>query len=76
MVYAYYTIENNSNETVYDYKIYFTVNCIDESIYHGSWYEEYNLYPGQSHSDSALIDTFGKEADTVQIIELEINIYH
>ncbi|GAI93826.1 unnamed protein product, partial [marine sediment metagenome] len=38
-VYAYYTISNNSTETVYDYKIYFTVNCIDDSVYYDSWYE-------------------------------------
>ncbi|MBA7586001.1 hypothetical protein ES708_27996 [subsurface metagenome] len=76
MVYAYYTIENNSSEAVYDYKIYFTVNCINDSIYYDSWYEEYNLSPGQSHSDYALIETFGKQADTVQIDELAVNIYH
>lgn len=76
MIHAYYTIENNSNETVYDFEIYFTVNCIDDSIYYDSWYKEYNLSPGQSHSDYALIETFGKQADTVQINELIVNIYH
>jgi len=76
MVYAYYTIENNSSEVVYDYKIYFTVNCIDDSIYYDSWYEEYSLSPGQSHSDYALIETFGKQANSIQITELAVNIYH
>ncbi|MBA7522484.1 hypothetical protein ES705_14603 [subsurface metagenome] len=76
MVYAYYTIENNSNEVVYDYKIYFTVNCIDGNIYYDSWYENYTLSPGQSHSDYALIDTFGKQANSVKINELAINVYH
>ncbi len=75
-VYAYYTIENNSNETVYDYEIYFTVNCIDDSIYHDSRSEEYTISPGQSHSDYTLIETFDKQADTVQINELAVNIYH
>ena len=75
MVYAYYTIENNSDETVYDYKIYFTVNCVDDNIYYNSWYENYTLPLGQSHSDYALIDTFGKQADSVKINELEINVY-
>ena len=76
MVYAYYTIENNSSEIVYDYKIYFEVNCIDDSIYYDSWYEEYTLSPGKSHSDYALIETFGKQADSVKINELVINVYH
>jgi len=76
MVRAYYTIKNNSNETVYDYKIYFTVKCMDNNIYYDSWYEEYTLSPGQSHSDYALIETFGKQADSVKINELIINVYH
>jgi len=76
MVHAYYTIENNSDEVVYDYKIYFEVNCIDGNIYYDSWYEEYTLSPGQSHSDHALIDTFDKKADSVKINELAINVYH
>lgn len=76
MVHAYYTIENNSNEVVYDYKIYFTVNCIDGNIYYDSWYENYTLSPGQSHSDYALIDTFDKQASSVKINELAINVYH
>jgi len=76
MVHAYYTIENNSDEVVYDYKIYFTVNCIDDNIYYDSWYEGYTLSPGQSHSDYALIETFGKKADSVKINELAISVYH
>jgi len=76
MVYAYYTIENNSSETIYDYKIYFEVNCVDSSIYYDSWYEGYTLSPGQSHSDYALIETFGKQADSVKINELAVNVYH
>ncbi|GAI96778.1 unnamed protein product, partial [marine sediment metagenome] len=76
MVYAYYTIENDSNEVVYDYKIYFEVTCIDDNIYYDSWYEEYTLSPGQSHSDYALIETFGKQADSVKINELIINVYY
>ena len=76
MVYAYYTIENNSSETIYDYKIYFGVNCVDSSIYYDSWYEGYTLSPGQSHSDYALIETFGKQADSVKINELAVNVYH
>ncbi|MBA7577988.1 hypothetical protein ES695_18895 [Candidatus Atribacteria bacterium 1244-E10-H5-B2] len=76
MVHAYYTIENNSAGVVYDYEIYFTVNCIDSSIYYDSWYENYTLSPGQSHPDYALIDTFGKQASSVKINELAINVYH
>jgi len=76
MVNAYYTIENNSDETVYDYKIYFTVNCSDGSVYYDSWYEDYTLSNGQGHSDYALIETFGKQADSVKINELAINIYY
>jgi len=53
MVNAYYTIENNSDETVYDYKIYFTVNCSDGSVYYDSRYEDYTLSNGQGHSDYA-----------------------
>ncbi|MBA7517485.1 hypothetical protein ES705_09539 [subsurface metagenome] len=76
MVHAYYTIKNNSDEVVYDYKIYFTVNCIDGNIYYDSWYENYTLSPGQSHSDYALIETFDKKADSLKINELAINVYH
>ena len=76
MVNAYYTIENNSDETVYDYKIYFTVNCSDGSVYYDSRYEDYTLSNGQGHSDYALIETFGKQADSVKINELAINIYY
>ncbi|MBA7535909.1 hypothetical protein ES705_28168 [subsurface metagenome] len=76
MAHAYYTIKNNSDEVVYDYKIYFTVNCIGDNIYYDSWYENYTLIPGQSHSDYALIDTFGKQAYSVKINELAINVYH
>ena len=76
MVYAYYTIENDSSETIYDYKIYFTAKCFNGSTYYDSWYENYTLSPGQSHSDYGLIDTFGYEASTVQITELQVNVYY
>ena len=76
MVYAYYTIENDSDGTVYDYKIYFTVDCIDDSVYYDSWYEEYTILPGKEHYDYALIETFGKQADSLKINELAINVYH
>jgi len=76
MVYAYYTIANNSNETIYDYKIYFTVKCVNGSTYYDSWYDIYTLSPGQSHSDYGLIDTFGNQASTVQITELQANVYY
>ena len=76
MVYAYYTIENDSNETIYDYKIYFTAKCVNGSTYYDSWYEVYTLSPGQSHSDYGLIDTFGNQASSVQITELQVNVYY
>ena len=76
MVYAYYTIENNSSETIYDYMIYFTVNCSDGSTYYDSCSENYSLSSGQSHSDYALIYTFGKESVSVQIKELVVNVYY
>jgi hypothetical protein len=34
------------------------------------------LSPGQSHSDYGLIDTFGNQASSVQITELQVNVYY
>jgi len=74
VVHIYYTIENKSSEIVYNYKIYFTVNCADDSVYHDSWHERYTISPDKSHSDEALLDTFGKQAKSVKITELAVNI--
>jgi hypothetical protein len=64
---VYYTIINNSNETISDYEIYFTVECVNGNTYYDSLHEYYTLSPGQSHSDSGLLYTFGNQVSTVQI---------
>ena len=74
-VHTYYTIQNNGSEIINNYKIYFTVNCVDESIYHDTWYEKFTILPDNSHSGYAMIDIFGKRADTVKVDELVVNIY-
>jgi len=76
MIYVYYTITNNSNKTINDYEIYFKVICIDDSIYYDSCYKDYALSSSQSHSDYCLIDTFGKQANSVQITDFETNVYY
>lgn len=76
MVHAYYTITNNSDKTINDYEIYFKAICIDDSIYYDSWYKEFALSSGESHSDYALVYTFDKEANTLEITDLQIDIFH
>jgi hypothetical protein len=78
MVRAYYTISNNSDITINDYRIFFSVESIDGSIYYDSWYDGYNLSPGQSRSDYALLYTYDKQVklNTVKVIEVQVNVFN
>jgi len=69
-----YEIKNTGNQTIDFYEVWFSVTCVDDSVY-TDYDVGMNVLSGTTTANYTYLDTAGKEAVSVDVYDYELTHY-